>query len=149
MPLRLARLPLFAVLAIVPLTACAGPCTLQVHDGWIRKPPADLPMLAGYARIVNDCKAPAVLVSASSPGFASVGLHATVVEDGISRMREVGEVPIAPGKTATFEPGGMHLLLMQQRTPLRAGDMVAIDFTLADGRSVRGSFEVKGPRAIK
>lgn len=132
-------------LCVAPLAARAGECRPQVRDGWIRKPPAELPMMAGYARVVNACDRAVVLTAASSPAFSDASLHATVVEGGISRMRALGELRISANRTATFEPGGMHLMLMQPRKPLRDGDLVPIDFTLADGSRLRGEFQVRTP----
>src|SRR3546814_1185644 len=140
--------PLAVLLSVVPLAGCAVECSPVVEGGWVRKPPADLPMLAAYARIANPCKHEVVVVSAASDDFADVTLHATTVEDGISRMRPVAELPIAAGTTAVMAPGGMHLMLMQPTRALRGGDRVAIRFTLADGRQVRGQFAVKGPKAV-
>lgn len=136
------------LLSALSLSACAANCVPEVQGGWIRKPPADMPMLAGYGRIVNPCDRAAVVVSASSPAFAEVGLHATTVVDGISRMRPLHELRIDAGETAEFALGGMHLMLMQPTHKLRDDDVVEVRFQLADGRELRGRFEVKGPEAM-
>ena len=137
------------LLGAAPLSACASDCAPVVEGGWIRNPPADLPMLAGYARIVNACDGEAIITGATSPAFSSASLHATIVEDGISKMRETKALHVAAGETAVLEPGGMHLMLMQPKRRLRQGEEVEIRFELADGRSLRGQFEVKGPRAMR
>ena len=90
-----------------------------------------------------------VITGASSPAFDSASLHATIVEDGISRMRETKALRIAAGESAVLEPGGMHLMLMQPKRRLRQGEQVDIRFELDDGRSLRGQFEVKGPKAMR
>ncbi len=100
-------------------------------------------MLAGFGRIENDCAKPLSVVGASSPAFEDVSLHETSIADGISRMRAVPELRIAPGSSAVLEPGGMHLMLVQPRAPLEAGSMVEIDFALKDGGVLRGEFEVR------
>ena len=144
MPLKRALAWILPVmLCIAALPACAADCRPQVRDGWIRKPPADLPMMAGYARIENGCRERIVVVAASSPAFKDTSLHATVVEGGISRMRPVNQVRIEAGRTAEFKPGGMHLMLMTPTKPLRAGEQVGITFKLEDGREIKGSFEVR------
>ena len=134
---------LAALLCVASLPACAAECLPQVRDGWIRKPPADLPMMAGYARIENGCGARVAVVSASSAAFKETSLHATVVEAGISRMRPVNQLRIEAGRTAEFKPGGMHLMLMTPTKPLHAGQQVTITFKLVDGREIKGSFEVR------
>ena len=128
--------------------ACARDCAPVVRDGWVRMPPASMPMMAGFARIRNECPAPATITGASSPAFGSVELHETRIVDGISRMRAVPALRLAPDGTAVFKPGGMHLMLMQPRSPLKAGSKIAIEFELSDGRKILGEFEVRKPPGL-
>ena len=136
--------PLSLLAASLPASATG--CLPQVHDGWIRMPPMNLPMMAGYARIGNPCREPATIVSADSAGFADTSLHETRIEGGISRMRATPALRIPAGGTAILEPGGAHLMLLQPRKPLQAGQKVAIEFLLQDGRKLRGEFEVRATR---
>jgi copper(I)-binding protein len=140
------RLPCLALsLCLLSLAACARDCAPQVRDGWVRMPPGDMPMMAGFGRIENRCPTPATIVSASSPAFGDTSLHETRIVDGVSRMRAVPDLRIAPDDAAVLKPGGLHLMLMQPRAPLKAGSRVAIEFRLQDGRTLLGEFEVRGP----
>lgn len=114
-----------------------------VSEGWVRLPPVSMPMLAGFGRIENDCAIPLEIVGASSPAFKDVSVHQTRIVDGVSRMRAVPVLRIAPDGSAVLEPGGMHLMLMRPRTPLEAGGVVVVEFTLKDGGVLRGDFEVR------
>jgi hypothetical protein len=136
-----------ALFAATNASAADIDCTPHVRDGWLRLPPMQMPMLAGFGRIDNDCTTPATIVSASSPAFGSVELHETRIVDGVSRMRAVPELRLPPHDAAVMKPGGLHLMLMQPRTPLQAGSRVAVEFTLADGRKLLGEFEVRKPDA--
>lgn len=141
----------FALLAAVIATpACAkgkpdAGCLPVVRDGWIRLVPGGMPMHAGFARIENACKAPASISGAKSAAYGSVELHETRLVDGVSRMRAVPVLPIAASGSAEFKPGGLHLMLMDPTSPLKAGDKVTIDFALQDGRVVHGAFVVRNP----
>lgn len=119
----------------------------MVKDGWVRLPPVSMPMMAGFGRIENPCAAPVTIVGASSPAFGEVSLHETRVVDGMSRMRHLPELRIAPDGTATLKPGGLHLMLMQPRAPLKEGSKVVIEFALKDGGVLRGEFIVRKPGA--
>jgi copper(I)-binding protein len=105
--------------------------------------PGGMGMLAGYARIENPCHDPAALTGARSAAFADVSLHETTIVDGVSRMRPVPRLALAPGRVVTMQPGGLHLMLMQPTDALKAGDHVAIDFTLDDGRTLSGDFVLR------
>ncbi|MEO6154532.1 MAG: copper chaperone PCu(A)C [Thermomonas sp.] len=138
-----------AVLALLLLTmslsACVRDCLPQVKDGWIRLVPGGMPMHAGFARIDNACPMPATIVSASSPAYGSVEVHESRLIDGINRMRQLPELRIAPDGAAMLKPGGIHLMLMQPKAPLKEGSRVVIAFKLKDGRGVLGEFEVRKP----
>ena len=140
MDIRLALL-----LLCLPLSACARDCAPQVKDGWIRLIPGGMAMQAGFGRIDNRCPMPATIVSASSPAYGSVELHESKTVGGVSRMRAVPELRIAPDGAAVLQPGGLHLMLMQPKSPLKAGSRVAIEFALKDGRKLLGEFEVRKP----
>ena len=136
------------LLATVVAPACAKgktDCVPIVRDGWIRLVPGGMPMQAGFGRIENPCPMPATIVGARSAAHASAELHETTLVDGVSRMRAVPELRIAPDGSAVLQPGGLHLMLMDPRTPLKPGAEVAIDFPLQDGRVVRGEFVVRAP----
>lgn len=125
-------------------SASAADCLPQVRDGWIRLSPGGMQMmLAGFGRIENHCAKPTTVTAAHSAAFADVSLHRTSVVDGISRMRAVARLPIAANAAAVFEPGALHLMLMQPARPLKAGDHVRIDFSLQDGRDFHGDFVVR------
>lgn len=145
------RIP--AVLLSLSLAALCGPaiardCAPQVRDAWIRLIPGGMPMQAGFGRIENRCPSPATIVSASSPAYGSVELHETRIVDGVSRMRAVPELRIAPDGAATLKPGGLHLMLMQPGATLKEGSKVAVEFTLSDGRKILGEFQVRHPAAL-
>jgi periplasmic copper chaperone A len=84
----------------------------QVRDGRIVMPPPGAPMAAGYFELHNPGTTTLVLEALESTAFASVEMHETVEENGVSRMRPLRNATVAPGETLRFEPGGMHLMLM-------------------------------------
>lgn len=130
-----------AFAAVAP--AGAGECLPQWRDGWVRLLPANMPMTAGFGSIENPCPEPVEIVGVSSPAFGDVSLHETRIVDGVSRMQALPSLRIAAGDTATLAPSGLHLMLMQPRAPLQAGDKVAVDFVLKDGRILRGELDAR------
>lgn len=140
---RLAAAVAFVFVLSAPVAA--RECRPQVLEGWVRMPPNRMPMMAGFGRIVNRCPTPATIVSARSPSFGSVELHETRVVDGVSRMRPVLQLRLAPDGAAVFKPGGMHLMLMQPGATLKPGSKVVVEFVLTDGGTLLGEFEVRKP----
>jgi periplasmic copper chaperone A len=140
---RLAAAVFFAF--VLSASAAASDCRPQVREGWVRMPPGKMPMMAGFGRIVNRCATPVTIVSARSPSFGSVELHETRVVDGVSRMRPVPELRLAPDGAAVLKPGGMHLMLMRPGATLKPGSKIVIEFELAGGGELLGEFEIRKP----
>lgn len=140
---RFVMLPLLGLAFASALPAMAAECLPKAQGAWVRVPPVAMPMMAGFVRIENPCRAPVTVVGAESLAFADVSLHETREEGGVSRMREVERLPIAPGKQVELKPGGLHLMLHGAYAPVAAGEKVVITLKLADGRSVPVQFEAR------
>jgi len=142
---KFARRVLALLLVAGTWQASAKECAPAMKEGWVRLPPAAMPMMAGFGRITNPCPMPAVIVSASSPAFGEVSIHETRNVEGVNRMRELEQLRIAPDGSATLKPGGLHLMLMQPRAPLKEGSKVVVSFKLQDGREILSELVVRKP----
>jgi copper(I)-binding protein len=143
--MKLPRACAFALCLAFVLPACARECMPQVRDGWIRLTPVKMPMMAGFGRIENHCPEPVTIVGVSSPAFGDASLHETRIVDGVSRMRGLPHLRIAPDASVVLKPGGLHLMLMEPRAPLKEGSRVVVEFALEGGGVLRGEFEVRKP----
>lgn len=79
------------------------------------------------------------LLSASSPVAGVVELHTHTSDNGVMRMRRIDAIDVPAGGKAVLKPGGLHLMLMNLKHPLKEGDK--IDLTLV--------FEKAGKIAVK
>jgi copper(I)-binding protein len=70
-------------------------------------------MRAGYLTLTNNSDATITIDQVTSPEFGSVEMHETTLEEGIARMRAMPSLSIPAGKSAHFERGGKHLMLLQ------------------------------------
>jgi copper(I)-binding protein len=87
------------------------------------------------------------LLRASTPVAARVELHTMAMDGGVMRMREVEGVPIGPKETVTMRPGqGFHLMLMQLKAPLKAGDTFPLTLEFEKGGKVEVRVDVQQPR---
>lgn len=144
MKMRLAKMMLLAAL---PLTGCAqsarSECSPVFSDATIRVMAVELPMQAGYVSIRNPCKGTVSITGVSSPLWKDVTLHSTRIVNGVSKMRALPVLAIAPGGTVRMGPGGTHIMLMEPVRRVVAGGTVELKFNLSDGRSVRVPFALK------
>ncbi len=99
---------------------------------------------AGYFVIENgDAKAD-TLLSASSPDMRRVEIHETFErEDGLSGMRSVEQLPVGSGDRVRFQPGGLHLMLVELDRALATGDSVAVTLTFARQGDIALQFPVR------
>ena len=131
-------------LALLAFSCSAtGAGKLSIDNAWIRTPPPGMRMLAGYALLHNAGDASVAVTAAASADFGSASLHESSARDGVERMRPVDRVEIAAGASVTLAPGGMHLMLMQPRRELKAGDRVAVRLRTAEGMDVEADFVVR------
>jgi copper(I)-binding protein len=141
--MRMNRLVLLLLLAVAAPAVASDACMPVASDGWIRKPPANLPVMAGYATLGNPCDTAVTIVAASTDAFADTSIHETRVEDGVSRMRVTPALELAAGATLGMEPGGVHLMLVNPTATLQVGDTVSVVFVLEDGQTLTGEFELR------
>ena len=150
------RLPTFMLAAFAAASALLGAAPsahaegkLSVYDAWIRKAPPGVSMMAGYATLKNEGDAPIKVFTVQSDAFRQSSIHETVVERGVSKMRELPRIDLAPGATIEMKPGGAHLMLSDPRHPILVGDKVRMVFLLADGTRVETYFDVVAPEAVR
>jgi copper(I)-binding protein len=139
-----ARLALFVAAGAICLPALAGGAT--VSEPWLRYIPGGAPS-AGYFKLTNEGARPVTLVGAECGDFGRVMMHRTIERGGISTMRPVHELTIAPGRSMHFAPGGYHLMMMRPKHPLRPGGRLPVKLRFSDGSTLSAEFLVKSPGA--
>jgi periplasmic copper chaperone A len=138
------RRVLFSLLVLgMVMASHAGQPPVSVSEARMRWLPGDLPM-AGYFVITSHAPAPLRLVGAECPDFAEVMLHRSVEEAGVARMTHVDGVDLTPGQSVAFAPGGYHLMLMDRRRELHAGEEVPVTLRFGDGQTLAVRFRVTG-----
>jgi len=139
------RNPVFVCLisALTPVPAATEEAGVSVRDAWVRETPPGMTMMAGYMEFRNNTSRPHVLVAASSSGFETVTIHRTIVKDGRASMAHASPIELTPNASLNFAPGGYHLMLMNPKRTLRAGDRVIINLEFRGGLLLPVAFEVR------
>lgn len=127
-------------LAAAPAMAAEG---LTAHQAWVREAPPMARMLAGYVTLKNSTGHPMKITGAESPAFASVEMHRSIIKNGVAHMIKQDHVTIPANGKFSFEPGGYHLMLMQPKHALKAGDSVKMTLRLDDGRTLSFDMPVR------
>jgi len=135
---------LLAALLAFCLPAFAGGAA--VSNAWLRFVPGGAPA-AGYFTLSNQGDKSLSLVGAECADFGMVLMHRTIERGGLSTMRPVNEVTVAPGERVEFAPGGYHLMLMRPKHALRPGGRLPVTLRFSDGSSLTVDFLVKSLEA--
>jgi copper(I)-binding protein len=118
--------------------AGAGHADVTVTDAWARSTSAAESNGAVYFVIESD--ADATLVSASVPSSIAerAELHEHVMnDDGSMVMRELDDgLALEGGEPASFEPGGLHVMLIDLAAPLDVGETFDLTLELGDADPV-------------
>jgi hypothetical protein len=130
-----------ALLANVEAAGVADQIT--VTDPYVRAVPPVVRNSAAFMQINNSSAEEQFLVSASTPVAATVELHMHTMDDGVMRMRQIAHIHLPANGTATLQPGGLHIMLLDLQGPLDLGDQVPITLTFEDGSSKEISAEVR------
>jgi len=109
-----------AVLPGTPATSAEAPVTVQAV--WARATPGAATNGAIYLTIVNNAPTVDRLLAISTPIAQRVEMHASVKDRDVVAMRPVAAVLIEPRQTVEFKPGGLHVMLIDLKQPLRQGD---------------------------
>lgn len=141
------------ILAVTLAAFCAAPAlaqqitagTLRIEKPWSRATPGGAKVGGGYLTITNTGTAADRLVSATTTAAGHVEIHEMAVKDGVMTMRPLANgLAIAPGKTVALAPGGYHLMLMNLKAPLKAGDKVPLTLTFEKAGKVDVTLDVQG-----
>lgn len=135
-------LPLAAAALALATPAAAKAPALHVN-GWAR---AGVGTAAAYVTIHNGGSADRLL-GASSAAAASVAIHDSRNVDGVMRMRGAGALPLRVGATLAMKPGGLHIMLMGLKAPLRPGTTLPLTLRFEKAGAVRASLPVLAPGA--
>jgi periplasmic copper chaperone A len=134
---------LFAATFLIP-PADAVEGAIVVTQAWSRATPGGSKVAGGYLMIENKGPAPDKLLSASTDVAKKVEIHEMAVNDGVMTMRPVeGGLPIEPGQTVKFAPGGLHLMIVGLSAPLVQGDKVPVTLKFEKAGEITVSFDVQ------
>ncbi|MFO1028745.1 MAG: copper chaperone PCu(A)C [Acetobacteraceae bacterium] len=101
---------------------------IVVSNPWARPSVGTAAPSAAYF-VITDHGAADRLVSLSTPVAGRTELHESLHENGIMKMRAVPGLALEPGKPVTLAPGGYHVMLMELKQPLKAGDSFPLTLT--------------------
>jgi copper(I)-binding protein len=126
--------------------ALAQTSTVQITNAWARGTPGGAETGAIYLTL--ESPSGDKLVGVSTPVAKKADMHMMTMENGVMKMRPLDGVDLPPGKPTTLKPGGMHIMLMGLRHPLKAGQSFPMTLKFAKSGTREVQVEVEKPGAM-
>lgn len=133
---------------IVLLAGCSrhdAPATVEVSGAWARATPPGAPVGAAYMELSNAAAQTDHLIALASPVAGAVEIHVTSMQDGVMNMRQVEKLELPPRKKIQMAPGGMHVMLMELKQPLTAGQSFPLTLTFEHAPPMTVTVAVRQP----
>ena len=135
--LRIAAL----TLALLNLPALAQ---TTVKDPWVRGTVAQQKATGAFFQISS--AAGGKLLSASSPAAGVVEIHAMSMDGNTMKMRALPNgLDLPAGKAVDLKPGGYHVMLMDLKASLKAGESIDINLVVEGKDGKKETIAVKAP----
>jgi copper(I)-binding protein len=128
-------------LVFAPLQAAAQVVTIT--DPWVRGTVAEQKVTGAFMTLTAPGESR--LVEVRSPVAGTVEIHEMKMDGNVMRMRPISALVLPGGKPVELKPGGYHVMLMDLKKPLNAGDMVPLTLTVEGPDSKRQTVNVDVP----
>ena len=98
---------------------------LEIGHPWARATPKGAAVGGAYLKVTNTGTAPDRLVSGSTDVSGRFEIHEMSMDGGVAKMRQLKDgLEIKPGETVELKPGGLHIMLLDLKQPIKQGDHV-------------------------
>jgi copper(I)-binding protein len=149
---RLVWIPLSLAAGLATLPALAADQyrleALRIDHPFARATPPGAKTGGVFLTVDNAGNTADRLVRASTPIATAVALHQMVLDNGVMRMRAVPSVEVIPGGRLELTPSGYHLMLLDLKQPLKAGERFPLTLTFEHGGTILISVGVEGMGAV-
>lgn len=136
-----------ALVGALGITGALGTTAVQaqlsVKDAWVRGTVPQQKATGAFGQITS--VQGARLVSATSPVAGVVEIHEMAMEGNVMKMRAVTALDLPAGKPVDLKPGGYHLMMLDLKSTLKAGDLVPITLVVEGADKKRETVELSLP----
>ena len=126
------------IMLVMPVALAAE--SVATTNAWVRATVPGQSVAGAYLDIT--ASAPTSLIAVESSVAGKGELHLMSMDGGVMKMRPVGKIELPANQAVNLKPGGYHVMLMDIKRELKAGERVPLKLTLQDSRGVTSTLEV-------
>ena len=129
-----------ALAATLALAAAGASAQVTIKNAWIR---ATVPVQKATGAFMQITSAQdARLVAVTTPVAGLVELHQMDMKDGMMNMRHVESIDLPAGKPVELASGGYHVMLLELKRQMKAGDTVPLTLVVENKDRKRSTVAV-------
>ena len=106
---------------------------VKIENAYVRATPPHLPNSAAFMSIKNDSNEDISIIKAVSNVSKVVELHIHQIKDGVMAMYQIPKIDIAANSKTVLEPGGLHIMFIGLKKPLKVGENVNLTLEFSNG----------------
>ena len=130
---------LATALTVLSFSAVAQ-TSVQITDPWVR---ATVPQQKATGAFMQITAPKAMrLLEVRSPVAGVAEIHEMSMSDNMMRMRQVKEIALPAGKAVELKPGGYHVMLLELKGQVKAGDKIPLTLVVEGEDKHRETIEV-------
>ena len=113
------------LLMVLLLSSCAAPAKegIEVREAWAR--PAAQGGNGAVYFVIRSSEADE-LTGVSSDVAQAAEMHESMMNGDVMEMHHLESVPLGAGEEVKFEPGGLHIMLVNLKQDLKTGDEIKV-----------------------
>lgn len=122
------------------VTEAQKTAAVVVTDAWARETATDATAGGAFMTITNGTAKDDILVSATAKFAGKVEMHESKMDNDVMVMRPLTDgIPLKAGAVTRLAPGGLHVMFLDLKGPLRAGKEVEVtlNFKEAGAQTVK------------
>jgi hypothetical protein len=129
---------------LLALAAGSSFAQTTVKDAWVRGTVPQQKATGAFFQISSAVGGK--LLSASSPAAGVVEIHEMAMDGSVMKMRALPNgLDLPAGKAVELKPGGYHVMLMDLKAPLKAGESIDLSLVVEGKDGKKETIAVKAP----
>ena len=136
-PMKAHHLLAFAVFALCPALSLAQ---IKIEGAWARPTVKGQQGGGGYMAVTSATGDR--LLGGSTTLSQRFELHTMSMKGDVMEMRQVDAIELPAGQTVELKPGGLHVMFIGLKTPLKTGSKVPVTLKFEKAGDVKVEFDV-------
>lgn len=132
-----------SLLALTSVAWAQSPAGVEIKEPWVRATVAQQKATGAFMQLT--AKADTKLVEARSPVAGVVEIHEMAMEKDVMKMRQLPGLALPAGKAVELKPGGYHVMLMDLKGQVKAGDSVPLTLVFEGTDGKRETVTLQAP----